>query len=213
MAGVSNLFAGEGRITGARCPGRDWGCAVGGCCWGGGRAAAAHPQDTAFVLEIGAPCSTSGTLHPVGLGAGQGCPRPLQFHATAGITCPLCHICQALITGMFHWTGFPASSCTCRQQIMVFAVRGMAFALLWGNLEVLTAPWVVKVGSPSWSPGWGKAHKSQACHTKITFPQAQMSHNSGFLPGCYPHWCPQQAKAFLHKQVAQGIQSPPELCH
>lgn len=148
-----------------------------------------------------------------GLGAGQGCPRPLQFHATAGITCPLCHICQALITGMFHWTGFPASSCTCRQQIVVFAVRGMAFALLWGNLEVLTAPWVVKVGSPSWSPGWGKAHKSQACHTKITFPQAQMSHNSGFLPGCYPHWCPQQAKAFLHKQVAQGIQSPPELCH
>lgn len=96
---------------------------------------------------------------------------------------------------------------------MAFAVCGMAFALLWGNLEVLTAPWVVKVGSPSWSPGWGKAHKSQACHTKITFPQAQMSHNSGFLPGCYPHWCPQQAKAFLHKQVAQGIQSPPELCH
>lgn len=49
-------------------------------------------------------------------------------------------------TGMCHRTGFPASSCTCNYQ--AFGVCDTAFALLWGNLEVLAAPWVVKAGSP-----------------------------------------------------------------
>lgn len=61
MAGVSNLFAGEGKISWARCPGQVGGCVARGWCWGGGRAAAPHPQGTALVLEIGAPCSTRST--------------------------------------------------------------------------------------------------------------------------------------------------------
>lgn len=74
MAGVSSSFAGEGKITGARCPGRDWGCAAGGCCWRGGRAAAPHPQGTAFVLEIGAPCATRSTSS-----RGSGCRAGLSL--------------------------------------------------------------------------------------------------------------------------------------
>lgn len=67
---------------------------------------------------------------------------------------------------------------------MAFGMCGTAFALTWGNLEVLTAPWDVKAGSPVMEDVQdGGKHKSQACHTKHTFPQAQTSHNLGFLPG------------------------------
>lgn len=63
MAGVSSLFAEEGKIIRARCPGWDWCCAAGG----GGKAAPAAmteamalqpPGDTAVVLEVGGPSAT-----------------------------------------------------------------------------------------------------------------------------------------------------------
>lgn len=65
----------------------------------------------------------------------------------------------------------------------------MDFALLWGNLDVLAAPWNVKAGSPLLEL-LGKGVQDGGRHTNprhampsTPFPQAQMSHNLGFLPG------------------------------
>lgn len=65
---------------------------------------------------------------------------------------------------------------------MEFGACGTDFALLWGNLEVLAAPWDVKAGSPVLEllgkgvQDGGRHTNPQACHAKHPLPPKHRCH-------------------------------------